>query len=131
MTLLKAVSLARPGSFINGALFAQAENAIVYRTRNPIVDELAEIPMMQTFGIFKVSAIMSNRTQVGICVRYGDNVESQIIQGDMATFTTTRAKKNLGKVNIRMRTNEFIIFDFDSRGALILKKLTRGRGYGQ
>lgn len=128
--LISAIERARPGEFVDGRLLAKPVNAVVYRMRNPMIDELVEIPMMQTFGIFKVSAIMSGRTQVGVCVRFGDNVETKVTQGVFATFSTDRAKKNLGKATVLMKTSDFLIFGYESRGALTLKKLIKGRGYG-
>lgn len=129
--LLEMVKRARPGAFIDARLSIEPENAIVYRTRQPIIDDVIDVPMMQEFGTFRVSAIMSKRTQVGICVRFNDKTQAQVIHGDHASFRLNKLKDNdLGVPKTAMKTNDFLIFDFSSRGALLLKKLVKGRGFG-
>lgn len=85
--------------------------------------------MMTKFGIFKVSAIMSGRTQVGVCVRFRDGITATITQGDHATFVADRVK-DIGVAETVIKTNDFLIFNYSSHKALMLKKLTKGRGYG-
>jgi hypothetical protein len=128
--ILKRVRKALPGSFIDARLSADPENSIIFRARQPLVGELSKVPMLQDFGIFDVSAIMAGRTQVAICVTFRDNVTAKVTQGDHASFVSDRVKNNLGEPYTAMKTNDFLIFGFSSRGALILKKLKNGRGYG-
>lgn len=130
--VLSMITRVKPGSFLDARLSHDPENAIVYRTRQPLIDkDTIEVPMLQDFGIFRVSAIMSGRTQVGICVRFSDKIDAKVTQGDHATFKLKKLKDNeLGVAKTSMKTSDFLIFELSSRGALVLKKLTKGRGYG-
>jgi hypothetical protein len=128
--LLEMVKRAKPGTFVDARLSASPENAIVYRARQPLIEDIIEVPMLQDFGIIPVSAIMAGRTQVGVCVRFKDNVVARVTQGNFATFVSDRCRDNPGETSCAMRTSDFLIFSFSSHGALILKKLTKGRGYG-
>lgn len=131
-SLLSMVKRALPGSFIDARLAVDPEDAIVYRTRQPLIHDLQEVPMLQEFGAFRVSAIMSGRTQVGICVRFhGDKTIAEAVRGDHAYFRLKKlGDKALGTPSTAMKTNDFLVFEFTSRGALLLKKLNKGRGYG-
>jgi hypothetical protein len=128
--LLELVKLAKPGTFVDARLSASPENAIVYRARQPLIEDIIEVPMLQNFGIIPVSAIMAGRTQVGVCVRFSDNMTAKVTQGNFATFVSDRCRGNLGVATCAMRTPDYLIFSYASRGALLLKKLTKGRGYG-
>lgn len=129
-TLLDMVKRTRPGQFLDARLSVTPENAIVYRTRQPLISEIIEVPMMQDFGVCRVSAIMCGRTQVGICVRFRDSIVARVTQGDHASFELSRLRGELGAPRTAMKTNDYLVFDFSSRGALLVKKLTKGRGYG-
>lgn len=129
--LLEMVKRAKPGAFIDARLSINPESAIVYRTRQPIIEEIIEVPMLQEFGAFRVSAIMAGRTQTGICVRFNDKTAAEVVQGDHASFRLKKLKDlELGLPKTAMKTSDFLIFEFSSRGALLLKKLAKGRGYG-
>lgn len=129
--LLDMVKRTKPGAFIDARLSINPENAIVYRTRQPIIEDIIDVPMMQEFGAFRVSAIMAGRTQVGICVRFNDKTHAEVVQGDHALFRLNKVKDgDLGKAKVAMKTNDYLIFEYSSRGALLLKKLAKGRGYG-
>lgn len=128
--VLDLVNKARPGAFIDARIGAYPENAIIYRTRQPLIDpDLIEVPMLQDFGVFAVLAIMSGRTQVGICVRFTPTVIAKVTQGDYATFIAQKVINNPGIAKTAMKTNDFLIFSFSSRGALLIKKLPHGRGH--
>src|ERR1700740_3265928 len=127
--LLDLVKRAKPGAFIDARLSVESEDAIVYRTRQPIISDVNKVPMFQDFGIFKVSAMMCGRTQVGICVRFKPDIIAAVTQGDHARFVSPKVVRDVGEARTAMRTSDFLIFDYSSRGALLLKKLQRGRGY--
>src|ERR1700744_772938 len=121
-SLLDLVKRAKPGAFVDARLSVTPENAVVYRTRQPIIGDVNSVPMFQDFGIFKVSAMMCGRTQVGICVRFNANTKASVVQGDHASFVVHKVLKDLGEARTAMRTTDYLIFTYASRGALLIKK---------
>lgn len=118
-----------PGAFMDARLLLYPENAVLYRTRQPLVaDTLVSMPLLTDCGAFGVSYIMSGRTQVGICIAFPEGASARIVAGDHAAFRMTSGvagRTPIGEALVAVKTQDFVLMGYQTRNALLLKKVTR------
>lgn len=120
-----------PASFFDLRQCREPVDALLFRTRTPFRPQVAlrEVPFTTKILPFYLTSIMCGPAQVGVVIYHPSDMQVELLRNS-ATIATdkVRAGNNLGKGRLIMKLNDLLLFDFDTRNAIVAVRTNKGKG---